>query len=258
MLVWKHPFSHIPVADSTSAILKASIQEDRFLPGAVFAEEQTAGRGRGDNVWRSPRGGIYLSVALPVEDPAILPLLGPSVAVAVARWLRGRFGVDAGIKWPNDWLIEGRKLGGLLMELVRTPRGTLAVVAGLGINVRATPAVPDRRAFLPTSLMEWTDVAGLSLEPTARELAAVVLEAGGVGVIDEPALRVAMKQLSRTLGREVSVLVPGGELVSGLAVDFGPDFSLCVRTGDRVVRVQAGDCFHEMVIGSGEPTKEGG
>jgi biotin-(acetyl-CoA carboxylase) ligase len=98
----------------------------------------------------------------------------------------------------------------------------------------------------------------LPLEPLARELASVVLEAGAVRDAQEPALRAAMKELSRTLGREVSVLMPGGELVSGTAVDFGPDFSLCVRTADRVVRVQAGDCLHEMVLGSREPATEGG
>ncbi len=258
MPAWNHPFTYLPVADSTNAILKALIREDRSCPGAVSAGEQTAGRGRGENVWRSPTGGLYLSVAVPVEDPEVLPLIGPSVAVAVTRWLRERFAVDAGIKWPNDWLIGDRKLGGLLLELVRTPRGTLAVVAGLGINVKSTPQVPDRRAFLPTSLSEWVDVTDLALEPLARELAAVVLGAGDVRPAREPVLREAMKDFSRTLGREVSVLVPGGELVSGLAVDFGPDYSLCVRTADRVVRVQAGDCFHEMVIGSSGPTTEGG
>ncbi len=258
MLAWPHPFSYFPVTDSTSAVLKAWVQDDRSLPGAVAAGEQTAGRGRGDNVWRSPSGGLYLSVAIPVADPPLLHLIGPSIGVAVARWLQERFGVGVRLKWPNDWLIEDRKLGGLLLELVRAPRGQLAVIAGLGLNALATPQVPDRRAFLPTSLAEWTDVTDLQLEPLARELAVVVLEAGQVGAAREPVLRAAMKDLSCTLGRPVSVLVPGGELVSGLAVDFGPDFSLCVRTGDRVVRVQAGDCFHEMVTGSPEPTNEGG
>jgi BirA family biotin operon repressor/biotin-[acetyl-CoA-carboxylase] ligase len=258
MLVWNHPYSHLPVAQSTNAVLKALIQEDSFLPGAVSAGEQTAGRGRGDNVWCSPTGGLYLSVALPVKEPEVLPLVGPSVAVAVTRWLRERFAVDAGIKWPNDWLVEDRKLGGLLLELVRAPRGTLAVVAGVGINVRRTPQVPNRRAFLPTSLSEWADVTNVPLEPLARELAAVVLGAGAVRAVEEPALRVAMKESSRTLGREVCVLVPGGERVSGVAVDFGPDYSLCVRTADRAVRVQAGDCFHGLVTGSSGPLNEGG
>ena len=228
MLAWPHPFSYLPVTDSTSAVLKAWVQEDRFLPGAVAAGEQTAGRGRGDNVWRSPAGGLYLSVAIPVGEPPLLHLIGPSIGLAVARHLRERFGVEVRIKWPNDWLVGDRKLGGLLLELVRAPRGQLAVVAGLGINVNTTPAVPDRRAFMPTSLSELGDVSGLEMEPLARELAVVVLAAGDVHAAQEPGLRAAMKESSHTLGRRVSVLVPGGELVSGLAVDFGPDFSLCV------------------------------
>ncbi|MBU1241799.1 biotin--[acetyl-CoA-carboxylase] ligase [Myxococcota bacterium] len=246
---WNHPFQFLPVADSTSAILKAFVQKDQFIPGAVAAREQTAGRGRGDNVWQSPPGGLYLSVALPVPDAALLPLIGPGIACDVARWLNERFAVDARIKWPNDWLVGDRKLGGLLMELVRSPQGSLVVVAGIGLNVFHAPTLPGRRAFLPTALHEWADLTGQDLVLLARELAGIVGQSASVHASMEPRLRAFLVGHSATLGREVTVDLPGGERVTGVAEGFAPDFSLLVKTADRIVRVAAGDCFHEPVPG---------
>ncbi len=146
------------------------VQSGEILYGAVAAGEQTAGRGRGENTWMSPLGGLYLSVAAPVEDPARLYLKGPQIAVQVVRWLESRFSIHARIKWPNDFLVNDRKLGGMLLELVRSLQGTAVVVAGIGINVHATPMVPERRMFLPTSLSDWMDASDLHIEETARAL----------------------------------------------------------------------------------------
>jgi BirA family biotin operon repressor/biotin-[acetyl-CoA-carboxylase] ligase len=249
MVDWHHSFHFLPIAESTSATLKGFVQQDRFIPGAVAAREQTAGRGRADNVWQSPPGGLYLSVALPVGDAALLPLFGPSIACDVADWLRARFAVDAWIKWPNDWIVQGRKLGGLLMELVRSPQGRMVVVAGIGLNVLHVPQLPQQKAFMPTALCEWADVAGEDLDLLARELAPVVVRTASVQMALEPQLRGRLTERSATLGREVSVSLPGGAQITGTAVGFGPDFSLCVKTAGRIVRVAAGDCFHEPVPG---------
>ena len=249
MVDWNHSFQFLSIADSTSAILKGFVRQDLFIPGAVAAREQTAGRGRGNNVWQSPAGGLYLSVSLPVAEVSLLPLVGPCIACDVARWLQERFSVAARIKWPNDWLVEERKLGGLLMELVRSAQGRLVVVAGLGLNVFHTPQVPDRRAFPPTALNEWADVASEDLMSMARELACVVFQAAAVSASLESGIRRFLIEHSSTLGREVSVDLPGGGQITGIAVEFAPDFSLLVRTADRIVRVGAGDCFHEPVPG---------
>lgn len=238
------PFLFLPVTTSTNAVLKSMAQTGEMLPGAMAAGEQTAGRGRGENAWTSPPGGLYLSVAFPVSDPVLLPMKGPQIAVAVVRWLEMRFGVPARIKWPNDWLVDDRKLGGMLLELVRAPQGTLAVVAGIGMNVQNTPDVPGRRLFPPTSLSDWTDTKGLSIEALARELAGLVLDAA---MASPPAENVfAFHRIrSATLGRRVRVALPGGRQVAGRAVDFTPDFRLCVETEAGLVEVQAGDCWHE-------------
>jgi len=241
---WPHPFRFLPVADSTNAVLKDLVRQGRFVPGAVAAREQTAGRGRGNNTWQSPPGGLYLSIALPLDDAGALPLVGPSIACAVAGWLRARFGVDVRIKWPNDWLAGGRKLGGMLLERVRDPQGRTVVIAGIGLNAFLVPRVPDRIVFPPTALVEWADLSGEEPECLCRELCAVVAPVASLTPANGPDLRQSLVQWSATLGQVVTVSLPSGGRIFGTAEDLAPDFSLCIRTGGRVVRVQAGDCFH--------------
>lgn len=220
------------------------VQSGEILCGAVAAGEQTAGRGRGENLWLSPPGGLYLSVAATVEDPARLHLMGPQIAVAVVRWLESELGIRARIKWPNDFLIQDRKLGGMLLELVRAPKGILVVVAGIGMNVHATPMVPDRRMFLPTSLSDWMDARDLSVGEMARKLADLAIGAM-LSSPDSAEIFDFHRRHSATLGRRVRVALPGGRQIAGEAVDFTPDFRLCVETEAGLVDVQAGDCWHE-------------
>lgn len=241
------PFLYLPSVGSTNALLKARVQAGEFIPGAVAAAEQTAGRGRAGNTWVSLEGNVHLSVACPVDSLDSLPRKGPQIAAAVVRWLRDRFGVEAQIKWPNDWLVKGRKLGGLLMELVRAPEGKLVVVAGLGINVLQAPQIPGRCLFVPTRLADWAEVS-LSIEEISRELADVVLEAA---TASEDPLEVYNfhRNCSATLGSRVRVALPGGQEIFGKAVDFTPDFRLCVETEAGCMEVQAGDCWHEPEAG---------
>lgn len=108
----------------------------------VVAERQTQGRGRRGRVWTSEPGNLYASALL--IDPAVPPHLPElpfvaalAVADAVAAHLpRGR---AFGIKWPNDLLIAGRKVAGILLESGRTPSGAMAVAVGIGINCRHHP-----------------------------------------------------------------------------------------------------------------------
>lgn len=103
----------------------------------VVAEKQTAGRGRGGSSWESPAGmGIWMSVLIPGEGGGRAPLTPLLVGVAVIRAVHDRgIPVRAGLKWPNDVEVEGRKVCGILCEGV--PTG--ATVAGIGINVTGDP-----------------------------------------------------------------------------------------------------------------------
>ncbi|MDK9704230.1 MAG: biotin--[acetyl-CoA-carboxylase] ligase [Sulfuritalea sp.] len=132
----------LPSCDSTNAVLLARAESGAPSGTVVIAEEQTAGRGRRGRTWfASPGDSLTFSLLwrfAPGTAPAGLSL---TVGVAVARALQR---VDAGgtaLKWPNDILRDGRKLGGILVELV--PGAPHAAVIGIGINLRLPAGMPE-------------------------------------------------------------------------------------------------------------------
>lgn len=115
--------SHLPVLEDGAAI--------------VVAETQTEGRGRGSNVWSSPPGSIAFTITAPGVAAARLGVLPLGVGACVAAALRS-LGVEATVKWPNDVLIDGRKVCGILCESSLGSQ-TARVFLGIGINVEASP-----------------------------------------------------------------------------------------------------------------------
>ena len=171
----------------------------------VVAEEQTAGRGRLDRSWDSPpRAGLTFSGLLrpdlPVERWGWVPLLA---GLAVAQAIREQTELDAVLKWPNDVLIDGKKVAGLLAEV-----SDGAVVLGVGLNVTTRASeLPHEQA---TSLL----LAGATM--TDRETLLKSLLRGLSGVLGDRDYA-PYRALCSTLGRQVRVELPGGTSVEGLA-----------------------------------------
>jgi len=141
---WRVPLfeAHDEVA-STSDRLKEIAGEGAGLFSVVIAESQSAGRGRRNATWYSPADevGLWMSVLLPAppRSVAYLPLI---VGLATARAIEHATpGIDVGIEWPNDVLIDGRKVAGVLCEAAagNPARAVEGVVAGIGVNVRTPP-----------------------------------------------------------------------------------------------------------------------
>lgn len=206
----------------------------------VVAEEQTAGRGRLGRPWTSPRGGIWLSVILRPDLPlALVPVIGLAASIAAARAIRATTGLPARVKWPNDVRIDGRKVGGILVEA--GPGGEWAVV-GIGINANVPQsALPQDAAYPVTSLLE---VLGHSMD-RAVLVRALLLELERQ--YDE--LRVAgaaatvrrWREIADTLGRVVRVDI-GGTALEGLARDIDESGALLVQQPDGTCqRVIAGE-----------------
>lgn len=218
---------------STNARARELATEDE-TDVAVIANEQTGGRGRLDRAWRSPPGGIWLSVLCrPDLPPAHAPVLTLAAAVAVTKTAR-EHGVEAGIKWPNDVLVgdEETKLAGILTEMEGEADRVSWVVVGIGINVD------------PTGLPE--DAAGLCAHVDDIDRRAFVqglLERFDALRADPEGALAAWREHALTLGRRVRV-TSGDETIVGTARDVEFPGTLVIATDDGPVRVHAGDCDH--------------
>jgi BirA family biotin operon repressor/biotin-[acetyl-CoA-carboxylase] ligase len=161
---WPAPVESHSILGSTNDRLKDLAREGAPEWTVVVADLQSGGRGRHGNTWMSPSGNLYLSVLLrPGDAPAgLVPLLA---GVGAAEALAG-FGVPVALKWPNDLVAKGRKLGGLLAEAASTADALEWIVLGAGINLTA----------VPESLRETAVCVREIVEPPARDrLAAAVL-----------------------------------------------------------------------------------
>jgi BirA family transcriptional regulator, biotin operon repressor / biotin---[acetyl-CoA-carboxylase] ligase len=232
---------------STNAALAERARDGEPAGAVLVAEHQTAGRGRLDRVWVTPARSALTFSAL--VDPAPVPLarwpwLPLLTGLAATEGVRRATGVAPLLKWPNDVLVEGEKLAGILVELVDRPAGATAVV-GVGVNVSAT------RDELPvdtaTSLLLVTgdeaDRGALLVEvlsALADELARWRDAAG------DPAsgLRAAYLERCDTIGRQVRVDLPSGDPVVGRAVDVDGDGRLVVVTSTGPTSLGAGDVVH--------------
>ncbi|MCU1594033.1 MAG: biotin/acetyl-CoA-carboxylase ligase [Frankiales bacterium] len=212
-------------AGSTNALVAERARAGETHGLVVVAEEQTAGRGRLDRSWLSPpRAGLTFSVLLrPSGALGWVPLFG---GLAVAQALRDHAEVDASLKWPNDVLIGGKKVAGLLAEAVDG-----AVVLGIGLNVttRADELPHDSATSLALEGAAATDRQTL-LKAILRALN------GALGDRDVAAYRA----LCGTLGRTVRLELPGNEAVEGVAEAVDDQGRLVING----VAFAAGDVVH--------------
>ncbi len=205
----------------------------------VITEVQTRGRGRLSREWLSPEGGIYLTLILrPRISPGYAPRINLMVATAVAATIRKLFGLEAELKWPNDVLIEGRKVCGILAEMDAEMDVLHFVNVGIGINANNSVARLEKTA---TSLK---DVLGREI-PRKEFLSALITEMDRrQPLLMEADLLQEWKALSATLHKEVTVVSLGEEL-TGQAVDIDSAGALILKGKDGSLRtVLVGDCIH--------------
>lgn len=234
-------------AGSTNALVAEWARAGEPEGLVVVAEHQTAGRGRLDRRWETPpRAALTFSVLLrPRVAPASWPWLPLLSGYAVGKALRA-VGHDAAVKWPNDVLLGGRKVAGLLVERVESPAGPAAVV-GIGLNVSTTrdelpveqatslalesggAAAPDRTALLVGLLASLGE-------------SYVAWQEGGADA--EARLAESYAAACDTVGRDVRVDLPSGEPLHGRASGVDANGRLLVDHDGRTTAVAAGDVVH--------------
>lgn len=230
---------HYRQVDSTNNILKNLADKGAPEGTVAVAEEQTGGRGRLGRTWSSPFGkGICLSILLkPPLAPRDTPLLTLLAAVAVVKSILQILpDLPIGIKWPNDILVNSRKVCGILTELKAEADLLHYIIIGTGINVNFRQEdFPPELAGLATSLLP----ANRGREISRQKLAGSLLQEMDYGYLDflsggPEAVLSAWEKYNLTLGKHVTVNTVGGSF-AGQAVALAHDGALIVedKTGNQ-------------------------
>ena len=217
----------------------------------VVAGEQTAGRGRLQRQWISPKGaGLYFSVVLrPRIDQSSWPLITLAAAVAVHDALLEAYGLKTDIKWPNDILSGSRKLCGILAETVDTTAGR-ALVLGIGINLSSSAFPPDVREIATSVHLETGKVPNLEIIMRSLIIAferqyETLQSHGGEDILGEWSIR-----SSYASGKRIRV-ANGQEVFEGMTRGLESDGALRVETDEGEVRiVRTGDVTELRALGS--------
>jgi BirA family biotin operon repressor/biotin-[acetyl-CoA-carboxylase] ligase len=227
--------------DSTNSELLRRPAPDAGVD-VLLAEQQTLGRGRRGRQWASPMAAnLYVSLSRQFSGGlARLGGLSLVAGIAVAEALRQAGYPQVALKWPNDLMVEGRKLGGVLVEGGGEHGGPVRAVVGVGVNVRM-PATTAAQIDQP-----WVDLATLSpVLPSRNQVAAHLVSALLLALdrFDHEGLAPFLPRfaaLDALAGREVTLHAAGGE-THGVAEGIGGDGALRVRIGATLQHVHAGD-----------------
>jgi BirA family biotin operon repressor/biotin-[acetyl-CoA-carboxylase] ligase len=209
---------------------------------SVVADEQTAGRGRLQRAWSSPKGaGLYFSILLrPTIPQNCWPLITFMAALAVSDALREACELETDIKWPNDILSGERKICGILAEAIETPVGR-AVILGIGINLTQN-AFPPELENVATSVAEATGRAG-----DREQILAALLDtlSRWHSQLNDPGKIVDAwsNRSSYAIGKLVQVS-NGDDVWQGTTCGVEPDGALRLRTSSGEIKlVRAGDVY---------------
>jgi BirA family biotin operon repressor/biotin-[acetyl-CoA-carboxylase] ligase len=237
---------HLALGDVSSTNAVALEMAAAGEPGQLWvtAKRQLKGRGRRGRAWVSEEGNLYASLLLidpaPLAKLSSLPLVA---AVAVYRALKPLFAATPqalAIKWPNDILVDGKKINGILLESGALPDGRMAVVIGCGVNCRRHPENP---AYPATDLAEcgFDKTPGELFLDLARSMTATLrLWKRGDGFAD---IREEWLRAARGVGEPVTVNLHEGR-IDGVFVEIDADGYLCLATADgELRRISAGDLF---------------
>jgi BirA family transcriptional regulator, biotin operon repressor / biotin---[acetyl-CoA-carboxylase] ligase len=245
-----HRVDLVPETGSTNADLAARARQGE-MPGTVMITDyQSAGLGRQGRTWTAPPGsGVAMSILVRPDgiDPPRWTWLSLLAGLAVADGLRRVANVPAVLKWPNDVLVTGRKVCGILSERVDTSRGPACVV-GIGINVSLDNAqlpVPSATSLAIAA----RELGGLLPSRTAviaTVLAAFELLYGRWEAQrgDDASLAASYTERCDTIGRQVRVVLTGQRSVEGMADRIDADGRLVVLTPSGSAAYGAGDVVH--------------
>ena len=227
----------VATCSSTNTVLlrKSSATQ----PSLLATEHQTKGRGRRGRRWQSaPGAGITFSLALSVRRPMReMPALSLVAGVAASRALRALGVADAALKWPNDLVVRGAKLGGILVETRANGAGCHAVI-GIGINCRRDPGLETK---VGRDIAFVSQFASVSRNRVIREIAGALLEAlREFEARGLDAVRADWEAMDAHAGQRLRVRLADGKVVTGVASGLGANGALQLMTRQGLRAVTSG------------------
>ncbi len=226
-------YAELASTNDTALALAAAGAGEKY---AVSADRQTAGRGRRGRIWQSGKGNLFLSLALPFADKeGSAPVFVSSLALfAAVKSLDAS--ADLALKWPNDVLLAGKKMSGILLERGKNDY----MVIGIGVNLESAPA--KETVLYPT-----TCLADAGITVTPAEFAKIYLRCfDEVFALWEkeglPPLVEKWQTFARGLGQSIVVRLPKTEK-TGLFAGLADDGALILQTAEGMEKITAGEVF---------------
>ena len=236
----EHNIHYFEEVDSTMDVARELARKQCPHFTVVIAGRQKKGRGRLKRIWLSSEGGLYFTI---VVRPNIPPVLSSSVnfaaSMTLAQTLRNMFNINAMVKWPNDVLVDGKKISGILSEMEAEIDRVSFISIGIGINVNNDPTPYEPMA---TSLKK---ILGKKI-PRIEVLKAFLNDfEDTLNDTDLDNVVSDWKKYAGTLDRHVRI-VTAHEVYEGLAVDVDDNGALILKLADgSMKKIIYGDCFHE-------------
>ena len=243
---WKNIFVYDRVNSTNELALFLAAKDDLLTSIVIIADSQEKGKGRLGRIWISPPGrNIYMSIAfkpgLDTRDATMLTLL---TSVACAHAIKKISGLQVSIKWPNDLILSGKKLGGILTEIRADIDKVNLAVIGIGMNVNMRKGdFPEEIRSIATSIKEESGKCCSRNELVIEILRQVEHFYGMLMELGKHPLLNEWKILSSTLGKSVKVVI-GDEILIGLAEDIDDNGMLILKLDSGLRRqISSGDVF---------------
>ncbi len=249
--IWEDlAFEFVPVLESTNTLLKERIKAGRLRPPfLLLAGEQTAGRGRRDRGWYSPPDeGLYFSLLLKSDIPQESLYLFTVISSLSAHGALDELGYSPALKWPNDILLSGSKVAGILSELITCPDGGKYVIVGMGIN--------SHMATFPSQLKD--EATSLYLKGGSAPSPVILMQELLVRFRnyykrlslprEEDEIRDDWVERLDIIDRRIKFR-RGGDMKQGKVVDLSQRGELIVECGQECYRILAGDIDTEAEAG---------
>jgi len=236
----KYNIHYFDEVDSTMDIARNLARKQCPHFTVVIAGRQKKGRGRLKRNWLSSEGGLYFTIVVRPKIPPVLSLrVNLAASMILAQTLRNMFNINAMVKWPNDVLVNGKKISGILSEMEAEIDRVSFISIGIGINVNNDPTPYEPMATSLKKILGKEIPRIEVLKAFLHHLEDALNDADFDHVVSE------WKRYTETLNRHVRI-VTTHEVSEGLAMDVDDNGALILKLADgSMKKIIYGDCFHK-------------